>query len=339
VIRLTSFIAGVSCEQKRKDVNMLTHGYIHSSITMAITPRNACVLVVICLTFGLLLVLYAKFKQKENVQFSDNLSTSISNISREWHRKQSLNRGTNSIDSCRKETLRIIFRITGNSSITDPDGLHQARECWKAAFSFYLSYPMEFTYGSHVIPLLASLWVSDGAILELGSGWYSTPVAHRISDVQNRTVLTADSTHAWLKYFLFFASRKHSLYFVNKQKTPVNNDDGILQVVNSWGAIGQQKAHWGFIFVDHAPAGQRIKELQRLRKQADLFLIHDTEPIRDNIYMMEKPLSTFKYRTTFGPGWAKINTDAVSDTRPELIRAVKILCEWSTGLLKYAKKQ
>ena len=242
------------------------------------------------------------------------------------------------IDSCRRDALRTLLQAAGNSStVTNDDRLLKARKCWEDALTFYLSYPMDFTFGSHVIPLLASMWVSDGAILELGSGWYSTPMMHRISTVQGRNVLTADSKYEWLKYFLFFVSNKHDLYLVNVNKPPADDIDSAVRVVSSWDAIGQQQQHWGFIFVDHAPAEQRIEELERLRHRGDLILVHDTEPEHDGIYQVQKHLSTFKYRMTFGPGWTGTHTDVLSESRPELVQAVQTLSQWSIDLLKHVK--
>jgi hypothetical protein len=262
----------------------------------------------------------------------------------EPHRYTSLNQTRSSsngtVDSCRKEALGTLFGMAIKGKIVDSNRLQEAWQCWKQALGFYLSYPVDLTYGSHVIPFLASLWVTDGAILELGSGWYSTPVAHRISDVHNRSVLTADSTYTWLNHFLFLSSSKHSLYLVGdtNQKVATANGKPALEVVRSWKSIGHQQKHWGFIFVDHAPSGQRVVDLERLRQQGDLFLIHDTESANEIFYKVANVLGTFKYRTTFGPGWSVITTDAVSDTRPELVQAVEILCKWSIELIKHTNE-
>ena len=233
------------------------------------------------------------------------------------------------VDSCRLEALNTLFRSSSNRSIHLDDSLQQARKCWQEALVFYLNYPLDNTFGSHVIPLLASLWATDGAILELGSGWHSTPMVHRLSSQQNRQVLTSDGTYAWLKKFIFLASDRHDLFFVDTNNTQAKgNLSEDVHVVSSWGAIGEQQQHWGCIFVDHAPAMQRIVELQRLRNNADLLVVHDTEPNHDRVYRVQKLLNTFNYRTIFGKGWTNTFTDIVSDSHRELVHAVKTLCEW-----------
>ena len=213
--------------------------------------------------------------------------------------------------------------------------LQQAKKCWKESLILYLNYPVDLSFGSHVIPLLASLWATDGAILELGSGWYSTPMVHRISTLQNRQVLTSDGNYEWLKKFIFFASDKHDLFLVDASKTQGKISEKV-HVMSSWGSIGDQQQRWGCIFVDHAPAMQRIVELQRLRGNSDLLVMHDTQPSHDRVYRAQKHLRTFKHRATFGEGWSRAFTDIVTDSHPELLHAVKTLCEWGKEV-KFAK--
>ena len=150
-------------------------------------------------------------------------------------------------DNCRIETISTLTTIPADGNITVAK-LEAAKSCWKKALIFYLSYPLDMQSGSHVIPLLASLWTSEGAILELGSSWYSTPMVHRISAVQDRSVLTADSLYAWLSLFICFSSAKHELYLVNDSEKPVRKINDNVHVVQSWASIGQEYPRWGEFF-------------------------------------------------------------------------------------------
>ncbi|KAK2160607.1 hypothetical protein LSH36_129g01121 [Paralvinella palmiformis] len=239
------------------------------------------------------------------------------------------------IISCRRKAIHAI--ITSNTDSTrDTPALREAKKCWLESLVFYLSYPLDFGYGSHVIPFLASIWVTDGPILEMGSGWYSTPVAHRISILEHgRKLLTADTKYDWLKYFLVFASNNHRLYYVRDGNNQQTADD--VQVVNSWDDIGKQSEHWGMIFLDHAPGERRKVDLERLRGKADLLVIHDSQPKAGRAYKSQKLLATFKHRTTFGPRWSNAYADVVSDSRPDLIFIVNVLCRWSIEALKPLK--
>jgi hypothetical protein len=271
-------------------------------------------------------------------QLNNDNVTRILSAPYEQHTILSPRHGYGTGEYCRNNALRTLTTTPADDNVTASQ-LLEAKRCWQDALVFYLSYPIDVTSGSHAIPLLASLWVSDGPILELGCGWYSTPVVHRISAVQDRKVLTADSVYAWLSYFLFFASDKHELCLVNDNDTPVKNVNDNVHVVRSWDAIGREQPNWGVVIVDHQPADQRAVDLLRLRDHVDLFLVHDTEPKQNIVYKLERHLETFTYRTVFGPDWSSIFADVVSDTRPELIRAVQMLCEWSIEVLKQTKEQ
>ena len=237
------------------------------------------------------------------------------------------------IEHCRYHSLNTLFKMVQNSTNTrvNRSEIRRAKQCWKESLVFYLSYPMDFAYGSHVIPLMAALWATNGAILELGSGWFSTPMIHRVATIQDRSVLTAEASEDWLKYFRFLSSDKHALYHVN------NGEDRILsggvQEVEHWEGIGDQHDVWSLIFVDHEPAEQRKKDLQRLRNRTHLFIIHDSEPNGEIYYHFNEVLTSFKYRSVFGKFWSTAFTDIVSDTRQDLVSVVEILSNWGMKTL------
>ncbi|KAK2144550.1 hypothetical protein LSH36_748g02063 [Paralvinella palmiformis] len=236
--------------------------------------------------------------------------------------------------SCRRKAIDIILASQRNTS-KDTEALDEAKKCWAASLVFYLSYPLDFGYGSHVITFLASTWITEGPILEMGSGWYSTPVAHRVAVIRGRSILTADTNYEWLRYFLVFSSTNHRLYYVGDDK---RETDDQVQVVSSWDDIGGQSERWGMIFVDHAPGERRKVDIERLRNKADLLVIHDSQPKADRAYKSQKLLASFEHRTIVGPGWSGTYTDVVSDSRPDLISIVKVLCQWSIEILKPLKK-
>jgi len=234
---------------------------------------------------------------------------------------------------CRQRTLEILLMAYKNEEQRNArvSEMPEAKECWKKTLLLYLNYPLDTRYGSHVIFLSASAWVTDGAILEMGSGWFSTPMFHRLSNVQNRYVLTSDLNYEWLAKFILFSSASHELYLVNSKKAGAKNNS--IHEVKAWEDIGHQQNHWGLIFIDQSPASQRHKDLKRLRDRADILVVHDTEPGQERLYRIQEVIKTFKYRTTLGKDWSNIFTDVVSDSRPELIFAIEILCQWGVEML------
>ena len=133
---------------------------------------------VIGAVFVLLIVYVVTYEELTPVgnyyQIQHNNSASMSVFTQTRHIWDS------NLASCRLKALNTLFMSKNNGSVQLNYRMQQAKKCWKESLILYLNYPVDLAYGSHVIPLLASLWATDGAILELGSGWYSTPMVHRI---------------------------------------------------------------------------------------------------------------------------------------------------------------
>jgi hypothetical protein len=241
---------------------------------------------------------------------------------------------------CRRDALHVLRQLTTSGRINSSQHT-LASDCWKASLLHFVNLPLDFRYGSHVIPLLASFWVTDGAILELGSGWYSTPMAHRIAQSQHRYVLTADCDPNWLKLFTMFATSTHDFYLVNVTckrpiLTPYALDTRIVTIVSDWASVGHQRNNWSVIFVDHAPLTQRYIDLERLRSQADLLVIHDTEHIAPNkVHNQTNILRSFPFSYSFADStWSKASTDVVSENREDLVAMVQVLTSWGTDTMR-----
>lgn len=105
--------------------------------------------------------------------------------------------------------LRYISNIvTKSSSIqSDPNDL---------VYQF-VSLPLDNTFGSNSIPLAVSALLTDGDILELGMGLYSTPMLHRIAAATNRVLYSVDTDYEWLKKFIIYNStRSHKIFHVTE---------------------------------------------------------------------------------------------------------------------------
>lgn len=96
-------------------------------------------------------------------------------------------------------------------------------------------------------------------MLELGAGWYSTPLLHEIAADQGRMLITVESNCDWLNAFRPFAEDFHKLIAVETY------DDYI------------PTGSYGLVLIDHGPPERRIVDIKRLLPHAELFVIHDTE--------------------------------------------------------------
>lgn len=155
-------------------------------------------------------------------------------------------------------------------------------------------------YGSHLPVLLACLRRTDGPILELGAGIYSTPLVHAFS-VLERYGRTVETDPVW-------ASRIRGLF----EGIPVGSTHHDILTVSDPEEANLAEQHWSVALVDHATR-HRARDLATLRDLGvDLIIVHDTQDLR---YGCESVLETFQYRLDFD-GWGPPRTTVVSNGMP-----------------------
>lgn len=147
-------------------------------------------------------------------------------------------------------------------------------------------------YGTHQRLLLRAALRTTGPMLELGTGWYSTPLLHEVAMIQERTLFSHDNDRAWLAPMAnIFRSDRHFFETLNRA---------------TW-----MYRQWGLVFVDHGPTPEtprndkgllnaldRAQAVLDLMDRTDVFVLHDTEqPVRWE-YDWDKVLPLFKYHIT-----------------------------------------
>ena len=150
-------------------------------------------------------------------------------------------------------------------------------------------------WGTHMTPLMTAVSHTEGPVLEMGCGDFSTPLLHAICSATKRPLLSTESDKKWMSLFLDLENDWHQFQFVPS--------------IDKWAEVGSD-VRWSVVFIDHAPSGQRIVDIKRLRGNADIFVIHDTEA--NHVYHYEPYISTFKYKYTYKR--YKITTAVISDT-------------------------
>jgi len=140
----------------------------------------------------------------------------------------------------------------------------------------YVSLPMEYSWGSGVIPLtVAALLSQRGDILELGCGGFSTPILHRIGAEFNRQVVSVDVSLEWVtKLIIYNTTSTHKIYHVK------NSD---LET------FGRDKS-WGLVLVDHGgpPAYTRSTYALDFAHKAKIVVAHDAEKMSEKHFKYEK---------------------------------------------------
>lgn len=152
--------------------------------------------------------------------------------------------------------------------------------------------PQMNDYATHQRFLLRAALNTKGWILELGCGWFSTPLLHEIAVSQERRVHTEDNDPIWLE--LIRPNFQHPLH---SWRCPIAREF--------------LKGRWGLAFVDHGPTPETPRNEKGLlngldRAQAvldlmgcvDVFVLHDTQKSVRWEYDWDEILPLFKYSIT-----------------------------------------
>ena len=135
-------------------------------------------------------------------------------------------------------------------------------------------------YGTHYPVLAAAVQRTQGPVLELGCGHFSTPMLHLLCMEQKRRLVTVESDHEWMEKFHDMRSPWHT--FVHVAET----DWDSLTFIDT--------ERWGVAFIDHRPVLRRKEDIRRLKDRAEFIVVHDTETPD---YQYESILPSFKYRS------------------------------------------
>jgi predicted O-methyltransferase YrrM len=132
--------------------------------------------------------------------------------------------------------------------------------------------------GTHMLNLIKAVGATTGDVCEVGCGFSSTPLLHWIT--LGRKMVTYESDPEWFNFARKFKSKNHKVRLANRGFTNVDYD-----------------RHWSVVFIDHSPKRPRKRGDDALKfKNADLIVLHDTEPESTDHYGYDKVFPHFKYR-------------------------------------------
>jgi len=137
--------------------------------------------------------------------------------------------------------------------------------------------------GSHIPVLSKLVSMTEGPILELGCGFYSTTFLHWACFPTRRKLVSYENNPRWWPFARQFKADFH---------------DVIL--VEDWDKINISTP-WTIAFLDHAPNERRVQELRRLR-HVDYVVIHDTEPRSERKYHYLAARRFYKYKWQYREG-------------------------------------
>lgn len=132
---------------------------------------------------------------------------------------------------------------------------------------------------THIIPLVKAFDESEGDVLELGTGYFSTTLLDWLCHMTGRKLISYDTIESW----------------GNRAKKRYENEYHKVSVVRSLDMVNLTDRHWGLVLIDHSPKGKRYVDAIRLRDNADYIVLHDTDLSTERLYHYSKVYPYFKY--------------------------------------------
>lgn len=140
-----------------------------------------------------------------------------------------------------------------------------------------VSMTLQMKYGSHIPILVKLLSITSRDVLEMGAGYFSTPLLHWLCISQRRRLFTYEND---VTYYHQFA---------------INNPLHKIYLVENWDEAQIEKP-WDVVLIDHAPPERRKVDIIRLASWAKYIVIHDTNWRQEKHYHYKEIWHLFKYR-------------------------------------------
>jgi hypothetical protein len=139
-------------------------------------------------------------------------------------------------------------------------------------------------YSTFLPMLLEAMDRTNGDVLEIGAGVFSTPILHWLCEKQKRNLFTMESDWKWY-YFVcqYFRTDHHKFVYAKKWQY----DESLI------------KKEWDVVLIDHSPSERRVEEIKKLANLAKYLVVHDAGSWKDNIYHYSTIYPLFKYRFDF----------------------------------------
>lgn len=137
---------------------------------------------------------------------------------------------------------------------------------------------LHYSYTTHMPVLMKLVNMTEGPILELGGGMFSTPLLHWMCREKKRKLVSYDSSEQYFGFMKRFENDYHKVH-----------------LVKDWAGIGLDE-DWSVVFIDQSGGASRARSARELANNADYVLLHDTDEAHDYYYQYSKIYKHYKYR-------------------------------------------
>lgn len=140
---------------------------------------------------------------------------------------------------------------------------------------------VSLAYGTHLPCLMKAIEKTQGDILELGTGIFSTPYLRYYSMLYDRKLVSYENYKDWYDFMLKYwkPNKNHEINFIDEYKNaPIDRS-------------------WDVVLIDQTPDSSRTEEAIRLKDQAKYIVLHDSNPSNYKVTHYDEIYHHFKYKT------------------------------------------
>ena len=160
-------------------------------------------------------------------------------------------------------------------------------------------------YATHLPVLMQAVLKTDGSVLELGAGHFSTPVLHWMCALSKRELVSYDNQKRFLNWSRVYECDWHHLYYLE-----------------DWDGAEIDRP-WDVALVDHSPSERRITDIKRLADTTKYIVIHDSNARYNRDYHYDTIYKLFKQQ---------LNYDGVEPSTTVLSNLVDLRDFWEGGI-------
>jgi hypothetical protein len=133
--------------------------------------------------------------------------------------------------------------------------------------------------------LMEAVQRTTGAIVELGAGWFSTPLLHWMCSRTERRLVSYETSPEYHWKLESFCEPWHD-----------------VRLVSDWDDAELEQP-WGVALIDHKPGLRRREDVKRLKDWAQAIVIHDTTEKDAHEYQYDEvwPLFQWSYQHQVRP--------------------------------------
>jgi len=138
-------------------------------------------------------------------------------------------------------------------------------------------------YGTHLPALIKAMSKTDGDVLELGMGLFSTPYLHYQCMLSNRKLVSYENFKSYAQFFIEYG---------------YPNANHEINIIDEYANANIDK-NWDVVLIDQTPDNSRTVAVRRLANLAKYIVIHDSNEQQDKIYHYSEIYPLFKYKTVW----------------------------------------